>query len=91
MTDTADLIQHSSLVWLMATGLLLGGLHALEPGHAKTMMVSFIVAVRGTAPQAVLLGLCAALSHSLLIWLLAASPSRTPTFASRWTSCWRTR
>jgi len=72
MTDLTDLIQHSSLVWLMATGLLLGGLHALEPGHAKTMMASFIVATRGTARQAALLGVSAALSHSVLIWVLAA-------------------
>jgi ABC-type nickel/cobalt efflux system permease component RcnA len=35
------------------------------------MMVAFIIAIRGTAFQAVLLGLCAAFSHSLVIWLLA--------------------
>ncbi len=35
------------------------------------MMAAFIVAVRGTIAQAVLLGLCAAFSHSLVIWLLA--------------------
>ncbi len=69
----ADLIQSSSLVWLMATGLLLGALHALEPGHAKTMIASFVVATRGSVPQAVLLGLSAAVSHSLLIWVLAGA------------------
>lgn len=36
------------------------------------MMTAFIVAIRGTLWQAVLLGLSAALSHSLIIWLLAA-------------------
>jgi ABC-type nickel/cobalt efflux system permease component RcnA len=36
------------------------------------MMTAFIVAIRGTIWQAVLLGLSAALSHSLIIWLLAA-------------------
>jgi nickel/cobalt exporter len=35
------------------------------------MMASFIVAVRGSIGQAVLLGLCAAFSHSLVVWLLA--------------------
>ncbi len=73
MTDTADLIQHSSLLWLMASGLLLGGLHALEPGHSKTLIASFVVATRGSVPQAALLGLSAALSHSLLIWVLAGA------------------
>jgi ABC-type nickel/cobalt efflux system permease component RcnA len=47
-------------------------LHGLEPGHSKTMMAAFIIAIRGTLLQAVLLGLCAAFSHSLVIWLLAA-------------------
>jgi nickel/cobalt transporter (NicO) family protein len=73
MTNTADLIQHSSLIWLMASGLLLGGLHALEPGHSKTLIASFVVATRGSVPQAVLLGLSAALSHSFLIWVLAGA------------------
>ena len=36
------------------------------------MMAAFIIAIRGTVLQAVLLGLCAAFSHSLVIWLLAA-------------------
>jgi nickel/cobalt exporter len=36
-------------------------------------MASFIIAIRGSIAQAVLLGLCAALSHSLIVWLLAAS------------------
>ena len=71
--NPTDLIQSSSLMWLMATGLLLGALHALEPGHAKTMIASFVVATRGSVPQAILLGLSAALSHSLLIWILAGA------------------
>jgi nickel/cobalt transporter (NicO) family protein len=36
------------------------------------MMAAFIVAIRGTVGQAALLGLSAAFSHSLIIWLLAA-------------------
>lgn len=53
------------------TAILLGALHGLEPGHSKTMMAAFIIAIRGTILQATLLGLCAAFSHSLVIWLLA--------------------
>lgn len=56
---------------LLAAALVLGALHALEPGHAKTMMAAFIIAVRGTAGQAVLLGLAAAFSHTLIVWVLA--------------------
>ncbi len=60
--------------WLfIPVAILLGALHGLEPGHSKTMMAAFIVAIRGTIGQAVLLGLSAALSHSLIIWVLAAT------------------
>src|SRR5262249_820723 len=42
-----------------------------EPGHSKTMMAAFIVAVRGTVVQAVMLGLAATLSHTLVVWAIA--------------------
>ena len=51
---------------------MLGSLHGLEPGHSKTMMAAFIVAVRGTPLQALLLGVSAAFSHSIVVWVLAA-------------------
>lgn len=74
MTDITQLIQSGSgHVWLyIPVAILLGALHGLEPGHSKTMMAAFIIAIRGTIAQAVLLGLSAAISHSLIIWLLAA-------------------
>ena len=65
--------QGNGNAWiLIPTAILIGALHGLEPGHSKTMMAAFIVAVRGTVAQAILLGLSAAFSHSLVIWLLAA-------------------
>src|SRR3954464_4123933 len=74
LSDFAEaLSQGAAHAWLFVpTAILLGALHGLEPGHSKTMMAAFIIAVRGTMWQAVLLGLSAAISHSLLIWLLAA-------------------
>jgi nickel/cobalt transporter (NicO) family protein len=68
-----SLVQQGGLhAWIyIPTALLLGALHGLEPGHSKTMMAAFIIAIRGTIFQAVLLGLCAAFSHSLVIWFLA--------------------
>jgi ABC-type nickel/cobalt efflux system permease component RcnA len=73
MPPIADIIQHSaSNAWLfIPSAILLGALHGLEPGHSKTMMASFIIAIRGTVAQAIVLGLCAALSHSLIVWALA--------------------
>ena len=74
MPPLAELIaQGSANLWVfIPTAILLGALHGLEPGHSKTMMASFIIAVKGTIAQAALLGLCAALSHSLIVWALAA-------------------
>jgi len=74
LTDFSQaLSQGAAHAWLFVpTAILLGALHGLEPGHSKTMMAAFIVAVRGTVGQAVLLGLSAAFSHSLIIWGLAA-------------------
>jgi nickel/cobalt exporter len=59
--------------WLyIPSAVLLGALHGLEPGHSKTMMAAFIVAIRGTIVQAVLLGATAALSHTAIVWIIAA-------------------
>ncbi|MEM9230804.1 MAG: nickel/cobalt efflux transporter [Pseudomonadota bacterium] len=58
-------------VLLFAFALVLGALHGLEPGHSKTMMAAYIIAVQGTVKQAVLLGVSAAFSHSIIVWVLA--------------------
>ena len=71
MTDFSTLLAQGN-AWLFApSAILLGVLHGLEPGHSKTMMAAFIVAVRGTVTQAVLLGLSATLSHTAVVWAVA--------------------
>ncbi|MGN6096584.1 MAG: nickel/cobalt efflux transporter [Bosea sp. (in: a-proteobacteria)] len=73
MPSFAELLQQSSAhAWLFVpSAILLGALHGLEPGHSKTMMAAFIVAVRGTVMQAVLLGLAATASHTIVVWGIA--------------------
>lgn len=73
MTKLASLLQQSSAhAWLFVpSAILLGALHGLEPGHSKTMMAAFIVAIRGTVFQAVLLGLSATVSHTAVVWAVA--------------------
>src|SRR5215203_5418947 len=73
MPSFAELIQQGTThAWLfIPSAILLGALHGLEPGHSKTMMAAFIVAVRGTVGQAVLLGLAATFSHTLVVWAIA--------------------
>lgn len=35
------------------------------------MMAAFIIAIKGTVRQAVMLGLAATLSHTVIVWLIA--------------------
>ena len=73
MPDLVTLLRDGATnLWIfIPTAILLGALHGLEPGHSKTMMAAFIIAVRGTVGQAILLGLAATVSHTLIVWLVA--------------------
>jgi nickel/cobalt transporter (NicO) family protein len=72
MPDIAEILRSGGSGWLyLPLAVFLGALHGLEPGHSKTMIAAYIVAIRGTIGQAVLLGVCAALSHSLVVWIVA--------------------
>jgi ABC-type nickel/cobalt efflux system permease component RcnA len=53
MTQLSDLLQQGSANnWLFVpSAILLGALHGLEPGHSKTMMAAFIIAVRDTVKE----------------------------------------
>ena len=83
MTDFATLLQSGNAWLFIPSALLLGALHGLEPGHSKTMMAAFIVAVRGTVAQAVLLGLAATVSHTAIVWAIALAGLY---FGARWNS-----
>ena len=71
MTEFSTLLQQGNAWLFIPSAILLGALHGLEPGHSKTMMAAFIVAIRGTLAQAVLLGLSATLSHTAVVWAVA--------------------
>src|SRR4029079_14377677 len=73
MPDIPSLIQSGSTnIWLLLpVAVVLGALHALEPGHSKSMMTAFIVAIHGTAAQAVLLALAVTVGHTIVVWVLA--------------------
>jgi ABC-type nickel/cobalt efflux system permease component RcnA len=60
----------SLIAALIAAGL--GALHALEPGHGKTIVAAYLVGSRGTARHAFLLGLIVTASHSAGVYLLGA-------------------
>jgi nickel/cobalt transporter (NicO) family protein len=81
MTDFANLLQNGNAWLFVPSAMLLGALHGLEPGHSKTMMAAFIIAIRGTVMQAVLLGLAATISHTAIVWIIALAGLQ---FGAQW-------
>lgn len=72
-----ELIQAQNLsAWFLFTSALiaigLGGLHALEPGHGKTIVAAYLVGSNGTARHAVLLGMIVTASHTVGVFALGA-------------------
>jgi ABC-type nickel/cobalt efflux system permease component RcnA len=48
----------------------LGSIHALSPGHGKTIVAAYLVGSRSTARHAVLLGLTVTFTHTVTVFLL---------------------
>jgi ABC-type nickel/cobalt efflux system permease component RcnA len=63
-------------LWFLITAAFiafgLGALHALEPGHGKTIVAAYLVGSRGTARHALLLGLIVTVSHTAGVFALGA-------------------
>ncbi len=71
----AELIAVPNLtLWGALVGLLiaaaLGALHALSPGHGKTVVGAYLVGSRGTARHAVFLGLTVTVTHTIGVFAL---------------------
>ena len=70
LVDVQDLTPLALLVSL-AIAFALGMIHALSPGHGKTIMAAYLVGGRGSSRQAVGLGLTVTVSHTLGVLALA--------------------
>lgn len=55
-----------SLVYF-PSAVTLGALHALEPGHAKTLTAAYLIGTKGTKWDATVLGLSVAITHSFVV------------------------
>jgi ABC-type nickel/cobalt efflux system permease component RcnA len=58
------------LVFFMLAALAWGAVHALSPGHGKTMVAAYLVGTRGTARHAVALGATVTISHTIGVFAL---------------------
>jgi ABC-type nickel/cobalt efflux system permease component RcnA len=69
------ILRMKEIPWpLMATLIALafwfGALHALEPGHGKTMVAAYLVGSRGTPKHAILLGAMVTFTHTISVFIL---------------------
>jgi len=54
----------------VAVAFWFGALHALEPGHGKTMVAAYLVGERGTPKHAILLGGMVTFTHTVSVFIL---------------------
>jgi ABC-type nickel/cobalt efflux system permease component RcnA len=69
------------LLAILAAGL--GAIHALTPGHGKTLVAAYLVGERGTVWHAIMLGLVTTITHTgtviaLAVGLLLVYPDTVP-------------
>jgi len=58
------------LLLLLAAAFGWGALHALSPGHGKTMVAAYLVGAHGTARHAVILGAMVTVTHTIGVFAL---------------------
>ena len=75
MSQLLQTLRSKDVSWSVF-GLLLflafwfGALHALEPGHGKTMAAAYLVGARGTPKHAIILGASVTFTHTISVFLL---------------------
>ena len=75
--------RRNDLPFFLLAGLIaavLGGFHALEPGHGKTLVAAYLVGSRGTSWHAILLGCVVTASHTISVYMLGL----ITLYASQW-------
>jgi nickel/cobalt transporter (NicO) family protein len=58
------------LVFFLLAALAWGAMHALSPGHGKTMVAAYLVGTRGKARHAVALGATVTITHTIGVFAL---------------------
>ena len=58
------------LVFFLLAAFGWGAIHALSPGHGKTMVAAYLVGTRGTARHAVALGATVTITHTIGVFTL---------------------
>jgi len=75
-SDYLSRLLHSGEIgWLtllagMAVAFALGAVHALSPGHGKTLVAAYLVGTRGTPKHAAFLGFMVTFTHTVSVFFL---------------------
>ncbi|MBI9043202.1 MAG: hypothetical protein JEZ06_01880 [Anaerolineaceae bacterium] len=75
----ADQLSVGLFLIALLTSLALGGLHALTPGHGKTIVAAYLIGSGGTTFQAIILGVIVTITHTgsvIILGLIAMLASR---------------
>ena len=70
LIDTTEPLGPGLVLTSLLVAALLGALHALGPGHGKTIVGAYLIGTRGTARHALFLGLVVTVTHTLGVYLL---------------------
>ncbi len=84
--------QTGTLLIAIAGSFLWGGMHAMSPGHGKTIVGAYLVGSRATAQHAIFLGITTTITHTLAVFALGlitlfASRFIVPEQLYPWLSC----
>ncbi|MUL37848.1 nickel/cobalt transporter [Gloeocapsopsis dulcis] len=86
------LLPSGSFFLAIAASFVWGAMHAMSPGHGKTVVGAYLVGTRATAQHALFLGLTTTITHTLGVFVLGlvtlfASQYILPEQLSPWLSC----
>lgn len=62
---SAPKLQPQIALWALLAALALGAVHALSPGHGKTIVGAYLIGSRGTPRHAAFLGLTVTVTHTI--------------------------
>jgi ABC-type nickel/cobalt efflux system permease component RcnA len=67
---SAPRLEPRVALWALLAALILGAIHALSPGHGKTIVGAYLIGSRGTPRHAAFLGLTVTVTHTLGVFVV---------------------
>ena len=71
-----------SLTLSSSVAFIFGVLHALEPGHGKTALLTYVASGKRTWKEGIVISVTSAFTHSLAVFIIAFVSSLESKFSS---------